>query len=108
MSEQEIGRKDDNGKSPIFQGVLNLFPRALEGVATVSAFGANKYSWDNWSSLSNGFERYSDAMARHLLKEGIGNGIDSDTRSPHILSTSWNSLARCELYLRRLEKDGMV
>ena len=66
------GRKDDLGKAPIFQGVLRYFPRALEAVARISEYGSKKYAWGTkWWKLEDGFERYSDALVRHLGKEAI-------------------------------------
>jgi hypothetical protein len=37
------GAKLDAGKSPVWQGLLDYFPRACEAVALVSAGGAAKY-----------------------------------------------------------------
>lgn len=93
------GVKDDNQKAPIYRGVIAAFPRAMEAVARAGAYGANKYSWDNWRNVSDGIERYSDAMARHLLDEAKGNRIDTDSRLPVAWSTAWNCLARLELML---------
>jgi hypothetical protein len=40
--------KYDGGKAPIYRGAVSYFPRAIEAVAAVSAFGASKYAWKGW------------------------------------------------------------
>jgi hypothetical protein len=101
----EPGAKLDAGKSPLFQGLLAYFPRACEQVATVSAFGAAKYAWKGWESVPNGFERYSDAMVRHIAYEGAGEVTDPDSSLLHAAHAAWNALARLELLLRSYDKD---
>lgn len=101
----EPGAKLDGGKSPVFQGALGYFPRALREVATVSAFGASKYAWKGWESVPNGITRYTDAMVRHLTYEGQGRTTDPDSGLAEAAHTAWNSLARLELMLREKEND---
>lgn len=91
--------KYDAGKSPIFKGCLSYFPRAMEGVATVSAFGATKYAWRGWVNVPNGLDRYSDALVRHLVNESKGEILDSESGLPHHLHALWNAAARSELML---------
>lgn len=92
--------KYDNGKSPVFRGLIDYFPRACEQVAAVSAFGATKYSWKGWLSVDKGFERYSDALVRHLTSEGKGETEDRDSGLRHASHVAWNAMARLELLLR--------
>lgn len=100
------GAKMDAGKSPISQGVLQYFPRALEAVAYISLVGAKKYAWKGWESVPDGFNRYSDALGRHLLAETVEGPIDQDTQMLHAAQVAWNALARLELMLRETpEKD---
>ena len=63
------GVKYDANKSPVTRGALHYFPRALEEVAKVSAAGAAKYEWNGWRTVPDGFNRYTDALGRHLLAE---------------------------------------
>lgn len=98
--------KYDAGKPPVFRGTLDYFPRALEQVALVSAFGASKYAWKGWENVSEGFERYSDAMVRHITKRAQGELADSDSGLLHEAHTAWNALARLELLLRGQENDS--
>lgn len=94
------GSKMDAGKAPIIRGALQYFPRALEMVAGVSLYGATKYTWNGWESVSDGVARYSDAMGRHLIGESIDGPIDPETDLLHAAQVAWNALARLELMLR--------
>lgn len=96
----EPGAKLDGGKPCAFRGTLDYFPRALLAVASVSTFGASKYAWKGWETVPEGFERYSDAMVRHLLYEGQGEVKDPDSGLSHAAHAAWNALARLELMLR--------
>jgi hypothetical protein len=97
------GAKMDAGKVPVFQGIFDYFPRALKAVAMVSAIGARKYAWKGWEQVPDGFNRYSNALGRHLLAESIEGPIDSDTGRFHAEQVAWNALARLEIFLRELE-----
>lgn len=94
------GNKDDKQKPPIFRGVLAQFPNAIEMIAQVSEFGANKYSWENWHSVDNAVERYTDALARHLVREAKGEVVDHESGFLSAAHTAWNALTRLELMLR--------
>lgn len=98
--------KYDGGKACAFRGTIDYFPRAIELVAAVSTFGATKYAWKGWEGVSEGFERYSDAMVRHMLAHAKGEFTDSDSGLPHAAHTAWNALARLELLLREKENDS--
>lgn len=100
------GAKLDDGKSPIYQGLLDYFPRACLMVADVSAVGARKYSWKGWEKVADGPKRYADALVRHIAKEAIEGPIDSDTGLLHKAQIAWNALAMLELILREQEKRG--
>lgn len=108
---EPVGKKLDVGKSPVTRGVLWYFPRALLAVADVSAYGAEKYDLkleqQNWKSVQDGFGRYADAEGRHLLKQAI-HPFDKESNLRHIQMEAWNALAKLELTLIELEKDGTV
>ena len=89
--------KYDGGKAPIYRGAISYFPRAIEAVAAVSAFGANKYAWGGWRSVDNGVDRYSDAMVRHLASIAKGEDVDPDSGHSHLAHVAWNALAVLEL-----------
>lgn len=94
------GIKYDGGKSPIYRGAISYFPRAIAAVASVSSFGASKYAWKGWEQVDDGYNRYSDAMVRHLAYEGQGEDMDPDSGLLHAAHTAWNALARLELLLK--------
>lgn len=96
--------KYDAGKPCAFRGLVQYFPRASLAVAGISTFGASKYAWNGWEGVDNGVNRYSDAMVRHLLKEGMGEEVDPDSGLLHAAHTAWGALARLELILRDKEQ----
>lgn len=99
----EPGAKLDSGKSPVFRGLLDYFPRACKAVATVSDFGASKYAWKGWETVPDGVNRYSDALARHIVDEAAYGPITHDSGLLHKAHIAWNALAALELYLREHE-----
>lgn len=96
--------KYDAGKPCVWQGVINYFPRALWGVAEISTFGANKYAWNGWEAVENGYARYQDAKYRHALKHAMGQENDGDSHLLHLKHEAWGALAALELYERNREK----
>jgi len=102
LSPHDPGSKLDEGKP--MASLLAMFGLALLEVSKVGTFGAKKYSRGGWEHVSNGFERYSDAMWRHLLKEHL-ESIDPDSGMLHAAQTAWNALARLELMLRERGSD---
>lgn len=97
------GKKYDDGKAPLYSGCLQYFPRALEAVAQVSAYGAKKYKVpyeeQNWRKVEDGRERYTDAMARHQLGEAKNDNVDPESGLAEDAMVAWNALARLELRL---------
>jgi hypothetical protein len=81
--------------------VLGGFANALQAVAEVGTFGANKYTADGWKQVDNGFSRYSDAMLRHVLAEAAGDELDPESSLLHAAHGAWNALARLELLLAK-------
>jgi len=101
----DLGAKLDSGKSPVFRGLLDYFPRSCSAVAHVSRVGAEKYAWKGWESVPDGVNRYSDALGRHLLAESIEGLYDSTMKEPvlHAAQVAWNALARLELILKDMK-----
>lgn len=110
--QHEAGAKLDKDKSPVFDGVLQYFPRALKAVADLSNWGATRYTWEGWRSVPDGFRRYSNALGRHVLNEKIEGPWDldalNDPKYPaeilHATQVAWNALARLELLLNEMDK----
>ena len=97
------GSKLDAGKLHIVTHFLHYFPRACAAVTEVSDYGAQKYTSRGWVDVPNGFERYSDALGRHLIAEGY-ESHDADSKLSHAAQVAWNALARLELMLQGEEK----
>lgn len=104
---KEPGAKLDQGKPCVYRGCVGYFPRAMEAVAALSTAGAAKYSWGGWETVPDGFDRYSDALVRHLIQEGKGEILDNDTGLSHSTAVAWNALARLELFLREQEQPQL-
>ena len=80
MSQNELGRKFDNGKTQY--GLLP--PLSLKEVADVLTFGAQKYAPDNWRHVDDAKRRYFDAAQRHLWAWKAGEEIDSESGMNHL------------------------
>lgn len=93
---QKAGTKDDKTKPLVMRGFLQQFPRAVEEVARVSEFGAEKYTWNGWETVPDGIERYGEALVRHMLRQGH----DPESGMLHAVHAAWNAMARLELMLR--------
>lgn len=117
MSENGA-RKFDIGKSPITTGLLWRFPRAVKAVASVSAVGAEKYEVtlpdDNCLRVENGFNRYADAIARHLVDRIIDGPINNEKGGAlppegrdvrHLAQLVWDGLTCLEIEL--IEEEEM-
>lgn len=92
--------KYDKGKPCVYRGVIRYFPRALWGVAEISTFGAEKYAWNGWADVEDGYARYQDAKFRHALLTEMGEEFDQDSHHLHLKHEAWGSLAALELYER--------
>ena len=101
LKRGEPGAKFDAGKvRPSL--ILNAMPLAILAVSEVGTYGANKYSENGWKNVDNGIARYTDAMDRHRIKEGL-EVFDEDSNLRHAAQVAWNALARLELILRDCE-----
>jgi hypothetical protein len=83
------GLKYDTGKPPISL----VDPEFIEGVASVLAFGANKYAADNWRG-GIAYRRLIDAAYRHLGAINRGEDVDTESNLPHI-----HHLGCCVMFL---------
>lgn len=94
----EPGAKLDADKNRIGLMVAG-FAGALEAVATVTTFGAKKYSAGGWRSVPDGIDRYTDALYRHLMAHARGELTDPDSGLPHMAQAAWNALAVLQLQI---------
>ena len=103
LKGNDPGAKFDAGKvRPSL--ILNDMPRAVLAVAEVGTYGAEKYSEGGWKYVDSGIARYTDAMDRHRVKEGI-ELHDDDSGLLHAAQVAWNALARLELMLREQDSN---
>lgn len=71
--------KYDNGKPR-----YDLLPAgAIDDLAKVLTFGAEKYAANSWRGLENGLERYRAALLRHTFAIQAGELIDPESGLPH-------------------------
>ena len=91
-----IARKFDNQKNR-----WDLMPfRALDLVARIMTYGAQKYGDRNWESgLSEEFAtRQLAAAFRHLQSHMIGVKFDAESGLPHLAHAATDVLMALELY----------
>jgi len=89
-STAPIGVKFDSGKPEY--GLIPAF--ALEEVAKVLSYGANKYAPNNWRHVENSPKRYYDAAQRHIWAIARGEVNDPESGFAHAAHA-----ATCLLFL---------
>lgn len=92
------GKKHDAGKTRMELLTLGV-PRALEGIAKVLTFGAQKYEAHSWREVEDGINRYIAANGRHWLeigKHGL-DARDNETGLLHIDHINCNGVFIAEL-----------
>ena len=95
--ESNRGVKADEGKPP-----MSLLPfDALEEIAKVLAFGAEKYDAHNWRKGFDWSRLYS-AVLRHLSSHMQGIDIDEETGLSHLAHATTGLL-----FLVSHEKNGL-
>lgn len=95
MSDQSL--KKDAGKPR-----LDLIdPDAIEGLARVLGFGAEKYAPDGWRRGMQ-WSRVIAALLRHTFAIMRGEDIDSESGLPHV-----DHLGCCWMFLSNYQKHGI-
>lgn len=94
------GMKFDGGK-PRMALLFDGCPNALEAVASVLTFGAQKYAAHSWQTVPEGEERYKSALLRHLTAVGKGEDTDPESNLHHLAHAACNALFILELALRK-------
>lgn len=81
---------------------MELLPlNAIQEVAKVMTFGANKYAAHGWKSLKNAEDRYTGALLRHLTAIQNGEKVDTESGLPHIAHVACNSVFLTHFYLEK-------
>ncbi len=84
--------KQDQLKFDAGKPRYSLVPsKALEGVAKVLTFGANKYSANSWQLVED-TDRYIDALLRHIEAVRQGETHDSDSGLQHMAHVATNAM----------------
>lgn len=105
-AEWGVGMRFNAGKAPVWRGFINYFPRAIEAVSRVSAFGANKYAWNNWQNIDDYYDNITDSLSRHLVNEAKGRALDVDSELEEAAHLAWNAMARLELIVKDRENGS--
>lgn len=66
-------------------------PNALNKIAEVLTFGANKYEANSWRLIEDK-DRYLDALIRHLEAVRMGEDIDKDSGIYHYAHVAVNAM----------------
>lgn len=90
---------------PVAAGALRMFPRALAEVASVSEAGSLKYNVavGEMAEILDPFNKWTEAMISHFLKEDLEDGIDEEDGQLHAAKVAWNALARLEHMMKEAE-----
>lgn len=92
--------KDDGGKLR-----YDLIPPfALEELARVFSYGAEKYGARNWEAGLD-WSRLFAAAQRHLWSWFAGEDQDKETSLSHLAHAAWNCLALLEFARTHPERD---
>jgi len=87
---------------------MDLLPfEALEAVAEVLTYGAEKYADDNWKKVENAERRYTAALLRHLAARERGEATDTESGLLHAAHMATNALFILWFEIQK-EKQGVV
>ena len=100
-----LGGKSTALKPEVWTGVIESFPRAIEKLAIATMEGAKQpgHFLHGWKLVPDGYRLYSEAMARHLLKESS----PGHERLLECTAVAWNAMARLEHLLKQREESGL-
>tara|TARA_R110000850_G_scaffold148827_3_gene271127 strand:- start:3126 stop:3572 length:447 start_codon:yes stop_codon:yes gene_type:complete len=88
-----LGKQAGAVKYDVGKARMELLPlAALEQVAAVMTFGANKYADNGWKQLANADSRYTGALLRHLTAIQGGEVLDPESGLPHIAHVACNAI----------------
>jgi hypothetical protein len=100
INDSRVAMKFDQHKARIEL----VDPLAIEGLAKVLAFGANKYAVDNWRGGFN-YTRIIGSLERHLNAIKSGEDIDPESGLPHIDHVGCNWMFLSFFMKRRPDLD---
>lgn len=101
--------KSKYSKDQPFLGCIARFPRAMLAIAKVSADGVKKHDVPmgdmSYMDLPDGYNLYTEALSRHLLREQLEGMVDPEFGHLHAAHAAWDALARLEIALAKLEAE---
>lgn len=77
---------------------MDLLPfEALERIADIMTYGAEKYSEGGWKTVPDAQKRYNAALLRHLSAHMRGEIFDLESGRTHIDHMATNAVFLCAL-----------
>jgi len=92
VEEKEEFTKYDNKKPRVDL----ITPDFMMGLGEILAYGAEKYSADNWNKCED-YNRYYAAALRHLCQWKAGEILDDESGKPHLLHAATSLMFLYEL-----------
>lgn len=84
---------------------LTLYPpEIIVALGELYKIGARRYADRNWEKGMDWGQAYS-ALQRHLLKWLMGEEIDPETGSPHLVAATWNCITLYTYSMRGVGTD---
>ena len=88
---------------------MDLLPfEALEEVAKVLTFGAEKYADNNWQKVDCAEARYTAALLRHLVAIRRGEKRDAESGLLHAAHMATNALFLLWFELQKEKENGVT
>jgi hypothetical protein len=75
--------------------------KELNQVIEVLEFGAQKYAVDNWQTVPDARQRYTDALLRHSIAYANGEILDDESELHHLAHA-----ACCALFIMWFDNKG--
>jgi len=107
-SEEPVDDIDTSRKdTPIYSGVLQYFPDAIEAVARVSKTCNEQHNPGEEMHWSRDKSRAQyDSCARHLTDRAKGHEFDTDGQR-HMAKAAWRALAACQIEIENANKASI-
>ena len=93
MPENKPMMRLNKGKPPI--SFILDFPQSAETLSKVMAFGASKYSLNNWK-LGGNVRELEDSLLRHLYQYHNKEELDEESGESHLGHALFNLMALIE------------
>lgn len=88
---------------------MDLLPfEALEAVAEVLTYGAEKYADNNWQTVENGERRYLAALLRHLVARERGEARGGESGLLHAAHMATNALFILWFEIQKDKENGIT